>query len=200
MGREQKIRNLRQYVEKFDEEGNILEVALREVDSENFSWFAEVLHEIPTLKKLLLGSFEYKPYEIKLSFPQSLGNLKRLEELVFLRCQLRQVPSFVEKLQSLKQLTITYNWILELPEWIGNFPLLEWLNLSSNKLNQLADTMGKLETLQTLYLNGNQLTTLPESLLNLPNLRYIQLGGNPLKDESLLLMKKLEKNGVNIIY
>lgn len=87
--------------------------------------------------------------------------------------------------------------ITHLPDNIGDLRC-KCLFLSNNKLTYLPDSIGSLQC-ESLYFNGNNLTSLPDSIVNL-KCKSLYLHNNPLTSESIELLHKLKRNGVNVIY
>jgi len=130
--------------------------------------FPEVITLIHHLKKLYL-------YTIISYIPESIGNLKLLEEFAFSG-------------ESLERL----------PESFGNLTSLVKLELASNRLTILPESIGNLTSLQNFQLSGNKLTSLPDSILNLTSLKKIFLWENQL-NEGLEVISTLRDKGVEVM-
>lgn len=66
------------------------------------------------------------------SLPDTVGNLRKLEELDLGRNGLRSVPPQVASLRGLKKLGLDYNDLREVPSFVGQLTNLEELSLNSN--------------------------------------------------------------------
>jgi Leucine-rich repeat (LRR) protein len=111
-----------------------------------------------------IGSDEPAPRAQSKSLPETVANLRQLEELDLGRNGLRSVPSQVASLGNLKRLGLDYNDLSEIPAFVGNLKNLEELSLRSN---------------------GG--VRLPQSLSNIRGLR-VSMGNNALKlrDQQML--------------
>jgi hypothetical protein len=96
-----------------------------------------------------------RPSQIK-KLPQTLGNLRNLEELELGRNGLRVVPAEIASLHKLKRLGLDYNNIRELPSSIGNLKNLRELSLRSNGGVRLPQSLAALKNLR-VYLGNNYL-------------------------------------------
>ncbi len=112
------------------------------------------------------------------TLPESIGNLKSLEELDLSRTNLSTLPESIGNLKSLEELDLSDNNFTTLPESIGNLKSLKDLNLAGNRLTTLPESISNLKSLHTLILDANKLSTLPESFWRLKNLENLNLGHN----------------------
>ncbi|KAJ4972234.1 hypothetical protein NE237_005333 [Protea cynaroides] len=131
----------------------------------------------------------------------SIGHLKRLVMLNMASCtSLKNLPTSIYELRSLKTLDITYTKISRLPEELGhlealtelliNGTLTDWLPTSLGQLKNLKnlsaqyckiqeggipDNLGRLSSLKYLNLNGNQFHSLPRTVSTLSLLQTLSL-------------------------
>jgi len=110
------------------------------------------------------------------SLPESIGNLKSLQELDLRSIELNILPESLGNLQSLKKLAIRCPKVPSLPESIGELSSLQALDLSANNLTTLPDSIGNLRSLQKLNLSDcNVLKSIPESIGDLKRLQKLEL-------------------------
>jgi hypothetical protein len=112
--------------------------------------------------------------------PETIGDLTALKYLYIDRNSLTSLPESIGKLGNLEKLIADRNQFTSIPESIGNLENLEEINLSFNDLTSLPESFGNLRNLEILDFDGNQLASLPESIGNLQNLHYLSLHGNNL--------------------
>jgi Leucine-rich repeat (LRR) protein len=141
------------------------------------------------------------------SLPSTIGNLKELEQFYFSvafhelgnpSCGLKEIPSEIGSLTSLKWLSLGSHQLTQLPDSIGQLTNLTHLNLQGNKLSVIPETIGQLTNLIHLNLQGNKLSVIPETIGNLEKLSQLYLQENRLetlpssmgnlKDLSLLIL------------
>lgn len=88
--------------------------------------------------------------------PETLANLRKLEELDLGRNGLRSVPPQIAPLGKLKRLGLDYNDIRELPPFVGNFKGLEELSLRSNGGVKLPRSLSNIKGLK-VFMGNNAL-------------------------------------------
>ena len=117
-----------------------------------------------------------------------------------LAAHLKEVPTAVQQLSELKDLSLTGVAALEnLPQWLGDLKNLETIRLQDSKVEAIHPAIFQLPLLKKLYLDRNQLrsipVTLPENLENLvlsnnqlttvpesvTGLEYLNIEHNPLQ-------------------
>ncbi|MFX0072208.1 MAG: GTP-binding protein [Candidatus Hermodarchaeota archaeon] len=124
--------------------------------------------------------------------PSSLENLKSLKKLN-LRCNpLNTVPEVVFKLKFLEDLDLSLTNIKEIPDSIGNLTSLKSLNLENNWLTNIPKSIGNLKALQNLNLENNPISWLPISFSNLISIKKIHLESAPFEPRGYLI--KLPKD------
>lgn len=89
--------------------------------------------------------------------PDTIANLRKLEELDLGRNGIRFVPAQVASLGRLKKLRLDYNDIREVPLYVGNLTNLEELSLNSNGGVKLPPSLAKVKGLQ-VSMGNNKLT------------------------------------------
>ena len=70
--------------------------------------------------------------------------------------------------------------------------------MKNNQITTLPESISIFKSLEELDLRNNQLTTLPDSIVNLKSLMALYLDGNPLDEKTNIILKQLEKNGVDV--
>jgi internalin A len=110
--------------------------------------------------------------------PESIGQLKRVQDLHLYDNQLSSLPESIGQLKQLQILFVYNNQLSSVPESIGQLKQLQQLYLSGNQLSSLPESIGQLTALKLLDLSNNQLTSLPPSLSNLSRLKELFLHSN----------------------
>lgn len=114
--------------------------------------------------------------------PSWIGKITSLKELNAVRNKIITIPETICDLKSLKILELSYNSLSELPESIGNLISLKELYLSTNRLESLPASIGRLKSLEILAIQKNQLEQIPYSIGNLKALKIIHLASNPISE------------------
>jgi len=110
--------------------------------------------------------------------PESLWELKNLEEFYIGTNNIKVIPKKIDILQSLK-----------------------YLSLKNNPISFIPEEIGKLTSLECLDLKAIHTTNFPETFLNLRNLRELQvLLEYRISQKVKNLLKKLKDRGVVIYY
>ena len=173
----------------------------------------QILHYNQTHKQLFLRFYAY-PLE---HLPEGICELKHLQGLSILHCQLRRLPPYIAALQRLRHLFLINNRLTELPEALVTMKNLQYLDVSENLLTVVPNHFEYLIQLTDLYLDknrfsefpravalfkklirlglaGNQFTALPNLVYEWPKLIRLNLADNRLTDlpESLAHLPKLE--------
>jgi len=112
--------------------------------------------------------------------PTSIENLKSLKLLNLSNNKLMKFPKLICRLSSIQILNLSSNRLKEIPNEISNLKHLEKLNLSFNELKELPDSIGELLLLQSINLDNNHLNNLPESIINLVGIKDFSLSDNEL--------------------
>jgi Leucine-rich repeat (LRR) protein len=89
--------------------------------------------------------------------PESLGELRNLEELDLGRNGIRSVPPQVASLRGLKKLSLDYNEIREVPAFVGGLKNLQELSLNANGGARLPQTLSTVKGLK-VFMGNNRLT------------------------------------------
>ncbi|XP_074602811.1 leucine-rich repeat-containing protein 47-like [Brevipalpus obovatus] len=117
---------------------------------------------------------------------QGLNNLLfKLKSLNFLEVSQTPIsvfPEHVGNLDNLTNLVLRDNKLASLPSGIGKLTKLKFIDVSNNNLESLHDTIGNLHELQSLLLSVNKLKNLPDSMKNLSNLTIIKIEYNQLDE------------------
>lgn len=91
------------------------------------------------------------------ALPDTLGDLRRLEELDLGRNGIGSLPPQVAALRRLKKLSLDYNEIRELPAFVGDLTSLEELSLNSNGGVRLPASLARVKGLK-VHMGNNRLT------------------------------------------
>jgi Leucine-rich repeat (LRR) protein len=184
-----------------------------EIPSEPTPTLKQIVNYNQTNKQLFLRFYAY-PLE---RLPKEICELKHLQGLSILHCQLRRLPPYIAELQRLRHLFLINNRLTELPDEIVSMKSLHYLDVSENQLVNVPPHFEALVKMADLYLDNNQFTELPPSIAlfnklirlglsnnqftELPNLNYewqklirLNLAHNQLTDlpENFAKLSKLE--------
>ncbi len=114
------------------------------------------------------------------SLPETIGNLKNLQELYFNKNQLANLPKAIAGLQKLSMLTLYKNLLVGgMPEAICELQNLQFLDLSENQLATLPENIVCLGALTFLDLSSNQFITIHSQIGKLQTLFDLNLSNNP---------------------
>lgn len=94
--------------------------------------------------------------------------------------EIEALPDDIDRLKSLRCLSVLGNYLKTLPQTIGSLTKLEELYLNDNVINILPDSFCKLRNLSKLWLTGNQLETLPDDFGEIASLRIFKCDENSL--------------------
>lgn len=144
-----------------------------DISGNNFTVVPECIKELRKLRRLSLTRNLPSP------IPDWIYKFKKLKELGLPDGQL---PAGVGQLKKLNTLVFRYNNVKALPDWIRQLSELEELAGLFNKINELPEWISELKKLKRLHLRGNKITNLPLSLSQLP-LEELDLDDNPLNPE-----------------
>ncbi|CAH1408040.1 unnamed protein product [Nezara viridula] len=102
---------------------------------------------------------------------------------MYLKCNdLKQLPVWLDKLESLRHLYLHGNRISELPKSIGGMLSLTTLDLQNNCLCDLTPSIGDLKHLKVLNLQYNYIKKIPKEIRKLRSLLLLNLKGNQLHE------------------
>jgi len=120
--------------------------------------------------------------------------LSKIEELYISVSNLKEIPTSILKLNSLKKLSFGTNYIgvipigtnnIEvIPSAIQDLPKLEELYLNNNLIKEVPNELFNLPNLKKLELSNNKIEVIPPTIKNLINLEEINLYNNKLKEVS----------------
>jgi Leucine-rich repeat (LRR) protein len=96
--------------------------------------------------------------------PDTLADLRNLEELDLGRNGMRSVPPQVASLRGLKKLSLDYNEIREVPSFVGGLKNLEELSLNANGGARLPRSLAGLKGLK-VFMGNNRLTLVEQKSL-----------------------------------
>ena len=97
-------------------------------------------------------------------FPDSLANLRSLDEIQCQNSGLRHLPEWIDNLRSLRQLELSGNCLTELPTSIGRLPNLTLLGVANNKLSCVPKTLALNRGLLCLDIQFNPISSFPNAL------------------------------------
>jgi hypothetical protein len=89
--------------------------------------------------------------------PDTLADLRGLEELDLGRNGIGSVPRQVASLRGLKKLSLDYNEIREIPAFVGDLPNLRELSVNANGGVALPESLAKIKGLK-VFMGNNRLT------------------------------------------
>ena len=131
------------------------------------------LLRMPQLKDLYWGD-DYIGY---LDVPDIIGELTRLERIIFSGTTMRRFPKWLCNLSSLRKFSYGGFDINTIPAWFCNLSSLEYFWLNDSRIRKLPDNFGNLTALKELYLFSNPISELPESFCSLVNLEKLVITG-----------------------
>ncbi|XP_059643913.1 disease resistance protein RPV1-like isoform X2 [Cornus florida] len=161
-------------------------------ECKNLSLLPETICRLSCLKNLELTGCSTLE-----ELPEDIGNLKCLEELHADKTGIKRLPSSINLLKELKDLSLSgckgtmstqssslfflarkreHFPGLVLPSVAGLYSLRE-LNLNDCNLSVIPSDIGSLSSLKELYLNRNNFESLPSSISQLPDLEMFELVG-----------------------
>jgi len=130
--------------------------------------------------------------------PEWIGAFKNLKVLDVRSCELESLPKTIRKLTTLHDLFLSNNHLQEIPSMLLNLKNLEVLTIDDNNILFLPDSIDLLKKLKIFNVVGNPLKNLPKSILNFKFLKKFLVGEYKLQNESLTIIKKLERKGIEI--
>ena len=153
------------------ENRRVIALKMPGMDEFLFDTFPEVITRFTALKKLSLNHNFINEKDI----PESIKNLKTLEELNLFGTSLTNFPLQICKISSLKTINFGFNRIQSIPEEVRNLRKLELLDLRSNLIKELPESIGELNSLKKFILINNKLDCLPKSIMNLEALEFLDI-------------------------
>ena len=102
--------------------------------------------------------------------PKALSRFEDLEIIDFRYNAIGSLPTYIDKLKSLKELRLRSNNIKKVNKNIAKLKHLEVLDLCWNKVVSLPDELANMESLKELYLDYNSFKEFPEVVTKIPNL------------------------------
>jgi len=121
----------------------------------------------------------FKRAEKLTTLPESIGDLRCLEEIDIYGTNISALPESLGHLENLCILYLDYNTLTTLPKSVGNLKQLTHLSVKENRLKALPQSLVELTNLRYLDLSKNRIKTLPGfHFILFPHL-YVAIGGNP---------------------
>ena len=127
-------------------------------------------------KQLFLRFYGY-PLE---RLPKEICELRHLQGLSILHCQLRRLPPYIAELNRLRHLFLIHNRLTELPEELVTLKNLQYLDVSENQLVSVPQHFESLVKMTDLYLDKNLFTEMPPCIALFNKLIRLGLAGNQL--------------------
>ena len=111
--------------------------------------------------------------------PPSVGDCAELCDLYICDSHIAscKFPDTIGQLKKLQTLVVSGTTVNELPNTIGDLESLEVLDISSTAICILPDSVGKLQNLQTLDISDTMIKRIPDSLSGLNKLDHFYLYG-----------------------
>jgi internalin A len=171
---------------------------------ENLQSLPDSIGKLTGLKALTVAEGHGNGCSMNPLLPESLGNLRALEELILygaqdprgpghMNAEHHKFPSTMTQLTSLTYLDLGGNGYTEIPTFVKDLPRLKVLGFEYNELKEVPAFLSNLQALTTLKLFGNDLSDLPDFLNTLPKLTHISLGQNCKITQHETKMKELKK-------
>jgi Leucine-rich repeat (LRR) protein len=120
-----------------------------------------------------------------------MKNGTNLEVLVLDKLNIEMIPSEVQMMTKLRELSLYDNKLSFIPSELYCLSNLTYLNLSRNQITHISNQINKLTQLQHLDLSYNQLTQFPVDISSLLHLSELWVGNNKLKQFSSQLPPNL---------
>jgi len=137
------------------------------------------------------------------TLPDSIGNLKNLDELYIYSSPIKCLPDSMGNLKNLRKLFLKYSLIEKMPEWLGDLQSLAALSLDGKKtMKALPDSIGNLKNLVYLDISGSCIEKLPGSIVNCTALESVNISGTkigPVPDSIKSLKNYIDKTEIEII-
>jgi internalin A len=190
-----------------NEISNLTHLNVLQIESRSLTKVPEGIGKLTDLRELRLWGAGQQPARATppsdLLVPETLKNLRKLQELALVGWGLRSVPEWISDLSELKKLNLSSNQITTIPtsilrlqkldtlwlhqnlfetfpELVTQLSNLQALSISNNRIASVPSTIGALKNLTLLWLFGNDLDELPESIGTLPNLKGLNCSDNDL--------------------
>lgn len=125
------------------------------------------------IKELLLLNTEIS------MLPASIGDNTELCDLYIFDSQITscKFPNTIGQLKKLQSLVVSGTTIDKLPITIGNLESLEVLDISGTAIDMLPESIGRLKNLKTLDISDTMIKKIPDSISNLNRLDHFYLYG-----------------------
>ncbi|ETV81616.1 hypothetical protein, variant 2 [Aphanomyces astaci] len=114
------------------------------------------------------------------AFPDPLGRLNNLKELVLSGNKLTSVPASIGDLSKLEVLRLEDNLLVGFPDTIGGLQKLQTLTAQNNEIEGIPPSFKDLRHIATLDLSKNKLTSLIGCLKHNERLKFLDLRQNRL--------------------
>lgn len=150
---------------------NLVELNYLNVSNTTLESFPEELGQLKKLQTLVLHSNKLKRVR--------LSGLEKLKTLDLSRNELENAPEELKELPQLVSVNLSFNKISDVPDLSGH-PKLASVELSNNKLRKFP-CLGDIENLAELNLSHNEIEDIPESIGTLSALKVLNMSDNKLK-------------------
>lgn len=161
-----------------------LEKISQDEDTKKILKYRDMWFHYKVNKEGYILGFYFMPHSDPYDFdfiPESLSQLKYLEEFCMINASLEVIPETIGKLKHLKKLVFNTNNINSIPESIGNLALLEELDLCQNHIRTIPNSIGMLKSLKWLFLCENEIKEIPNSIGHLTSLEKLALSSNQIQ-------------------
>ncbi len=109
---------------------------------------------------------------------QAIAHTQPIEEFVYCRKKLKEIPAELLQLTQLKRLDLSYNLLQTLPTDFRQFTQLAFLKLGNNHFHELAPVLFQLPSLKCLDVRFNRLQAISENIIQLATLESLNLRAN----------------------
>lgn len=147
-----------------------------DIENEPSQSLKQLIDYHKTNKQLFLRIYGY-PLDM---LPVAVCQMRYLQGMSILHCQLRQLPDNIAALKKMKHLFLIKNRLSELPNSLTSLKFLQYLDISDNNINLLPIDFEHLIQLTDLYMDNNTFSVLPAAVTLLPKLIRFSIAGNQL--------------------
>jgi len=114
------------------------------------------------------------------TLPESFGEAA-FKEVRLSRNHMYRLPDSLGQVKQMEELHVDHNQLMVLPDTFGCLVHLQHLALHRNQLHELPDNFGDLQALETVSLNNNQIKCFPATFWRLTQLKQLDISDNLLE-------------------
>ncbi len=129
--------------------------------------------------------------------PVALASLPNLRHLMIINNDLQECTT-LKFLTNLESLDLSHNPLSKIPHELSHLKNLTHLDLNNAQLKEMSDDLTELTSLSFLSLKANQLKEISKKHIKLEKLKNLDLRQNPLSDNTITLLKSMNKNPLNL--